>query len=55
MQFRSSSENLRLVERFKMSDRDTIVYAFTATDATSWTDSWTAEVPMRRFDGRLYE
>ena len=55
VQFRGSSEHLRLVERFKMSDRDTIVYAFTATDPTSWTDSWTAEIPMRRFDGRLYE
>lgn len=55
VQFRGASENLRLVERFQRVDRDTIIYRFTATDPTSWTESWTAEVPMRRLDGLLYE
>ena len=55
VQFRGSSENLRLVERFQRVDRDTIIYRVTASDPTSWTDSWTAEVPMRRFDEMLYE
>ena len=54
-QFRGSSENLRLIERFQRVDRDTIRYQVTANDPTSWTDSWTAEVPMRRLDGLLYE
>jgi hypothetical protein len=55
VQFRGASENLRLVERFTRTDRDTITYQFTVSDPTSWTDSWTAEVPMRRLDGLLYE
>ena len=55
VQFRGSSENLRLIERFRRTDRDTIMYEFTASDPTIWTDSWTAEVPMRRFDDLLYE
>jgi hypothetical protein len=54
-QFRGSGENLRLIERFQRVDRDTIRYQVTANDPTSWTDSWTAEVPMRRLDGLLYE
>jgi hypothetical protein len=55
VQFRGASENLRLVERFQRVDRDTIIYRFTASDPTSWAESWTAEVPMRRLDGLLYE
>ena len=55
VQFRGSSENLRLVERFQRVDRDTIIYRFTASDPASWTDSWTAEVPMRHLDEMLYE
>jgi len=55
VQFRGSGEHLRLIERFRRVDRDTITYQFTASDSTSWTDSWMAEVPMRRLDGLLYE
>ncbi len=55
VQFRGASEHLRLVERFRRTDRDTIMYQFTASDPTSWTDSWTAEVPMRRMEELLYE
>ena len=55
VQFRGSGEHLRLIERFRRVDRDTIIYQFTASDSTSWTDSWTAEVPMRRLDELIYE
>jgi len=55
VQFRGSSQDLRLIERFKRIDRDTLMYQVTASDSTSWTDSWTAEVPMRRLDEMLYE
>ena len=55
VQFRGASEQLRLVERFKRIDRDTIMYTFTASDPTSWTDSWTAEIPMRSLNELMYE
>ena len=55
VQFRGSSQNLRLIERFTRTDRDRLIYQVTATDPTSWTDAWTAEVPMRPLEGLLYE
>ncbi len=55
VQFRGASEHLRLIERFRRTDRDTIMYEFTASDPASWTDSWTAEVPMKRLDAQLFE
>jgi hypothetical protein len=32
-----------------------IRYAFTVEDATTWTAPWSAEVPMVRLTGLLYE
>jgi hypothetical protein len=55
VQFRGSTAQLRLVERFVRVDGDTIMYRFTASDPETWTDSWTAEVPMRRMDALIYE
>ncbi len=53
--FTGSSANLHLVERFTRVDEDTLLYEFTATDPTTFTRSWTAQLPMRRADGSLYE
>jgi hypothetical protein len=54
--FRGSSRRaLRLVERFRRDRVDRIMYQFTADDPSAWTAPWTAEVPMRPLDGRLYE
>ena len=53
--FRGSSPNLHLVERFKRTDAGTLVYQFTATDPTTWTKPWTAEIPLRRTDDLIYE
>ena len=50
-----STKDLRLVERFTRVDPDTLEYAFTVDDSTIWTAPWTASVPMRRTDGRLFE
>jgi len=52
---RGSSANLRLVERFRRADPDTLVYEFTVNDPTSWTGPWTAQVRMTRTDEPLYE
>ena len=53
--FRSSSDNLHLIERIQRQDEDTLVYTFTVTDPTTWTAPWTVELPMRRSDLPLFE
>ena len=53
--FRGSGENLRLIERFTRSGPDEILYQFTVEDPASFTRPWSAELPMRRMDERLYE
>ena len=53
--FQGSSESLHVVERFTRVDADTIRYEFTVDDPTSWTSPWSAEIPMVKTDGPLYE
>ena len=53
--FRGSSEALHLVERFRRLDEDTLVYQFTVEDPTTWARPWTAELPMAKIKGPLYE
>jgi hypothetical protein len=53
--FRGSRGALRLVERFKRLDEDTLSYQFTVEDPSTWTAPWTVEVPMVRSDGQVYE
>ena len=49
-------ERLRVVERLRRVDADTIDYQVTVTDPTVWTDPWTASIPMnRRAEGTLFE
>jgi hypothetical protein len=53
--FRGTSEHLRLVERFRRTDADTIDYQFTVEDPASFTRPWTAAVPMTKAEGLIYE
>jgi hypothetical protein len=53
--FRGSSENLRVTERFTRVDADSIRYRFTVEDATTWTRPWTADLPMKRTRGPIFE
>jgi hypothetical protein len=53
--FKGSGESLHLVERFTRAADDTIVYQFTAEDPTTWAKAWTAEIPMTKTDGPVYE
>ena len=53
--FPASSARLRLVERFTRLDMDSLVYEFTVEDDTTWTQAWTAVVPMRRLEAPLFE
>ena len=53
--FRGSTETLRLVERFTRVGPDTVHYEITMADPATWTNSWTALVPMTKTDRALYE
>jgi hypothetical protein len=50
-----STSALRVVERFTRESADKIMYRFTVDDPATWTKPWTAEVPMVKTDGRLFE
>jgi len=52
---RGSSENMRVVERFTRTDADTILYRFTVEDESTWSKPWTAELPMKKTVGPLFE
>ena len=53
--FQGSSDALHVVERFTRIDADTILYEFTVADPTTWTRPWSAEIPMVKAEGPLYE
>jgi len=53
--FRGSSENLHVIERFTRLDENTIDYKFTIDDPTSFTKSWTAELPFNANPSPIYE
>lgn len=53
--FMGSTENLKLVERFTRVAPDRITYEMTMTDPTTWTQPWTAMMPLRQRQERLYE
>jgi hypothetical protein len=50
-----SDERLRVVERFTMTDANTLTYQATIEDATVFVRSWTVELSMNRTAGPLYE
>ena len=53
--FRNSSANLHLVERFRRMSDDVLLYSFTVTDPTTWTQPWSVELPMRSSDLPMFE
>ena len=53
--FRGSAAALRLTERFTRVDGDTILYEFTVDDPGTWTEPWTAEMPLKVSPAPLYE
>ena len=54
-EFRGSSGNLHLVERFTRSGPDALTYEFTVTDPTTWTSPWTVTFPLTRAREPVYE
>jgi len=53
--WQGSTGALHVVERFRRVDANTIHYEFTVDDPTTWTRPWSAEIPMVKTDGPLYE
>ncbi len=53
--FRGASENLKVIERFSRSGRDTILYKFEIDDPTTFTEKWGGEVPFNRTEDLIYE
>ena len=46
---------MHVVERFTRVAADRILYEFTVDDPTSWTSPWSAEIPMVRTEGPMFE
>jgi hypothetical protein len=53
--FQGSSPNMRLIERFTRVADDTILYQFTIDDPATWSRPWSAELPMKKTIGPLFE
>jgi hypothetical protein len=53
--FRGSDENLHLTERLTRVNADTVLYEFTVDDPTAFTKPWTAQIPMMKTNGPLFE
>jgi hypothetical protein len=51
----STSDKMRLIERFTRTDPETILYEFTVDDPAIYTRPWTAQLTMWKSASRLYE
>lgn len=50
-----TSEDKLLIERFTRTDPVTLEYEFTVDDPSTFTDKFTAMIPMAKVDGLIYE
>ena len=53
--FNGSAENLHMIERISRVDANTLGYVVTFEDPTTWTQSWTVDLPMPKTQGEMYE
>lgn len=53
--FRGSSPNMKLTERFRRADANTLIYQFTVNDPETWEIPWTVEIPVTKSQGQLFE
>jgi hypothetical protein len=51
----ANPKTLKITERFKRVDNETIEYSFTVDDPSTWTKPWTAIVPLSSVAGPLFE
>ena len=55
VRFRNSTSAVKVTERFTRVGPDAITYTFTVDDPTTWTRPWTAEMPLLKTQGPIYE
>jgi hypothetical protein len=53
--FQGASENLKVTERFTRTADDTLSYRFTVEDPQTWDRPWTAEAPLAKTEGPIFE
>jgi|RhiMethySRZTD1v2_1073278.scaffolds.fasta_scaffold01008_14 hypothetical protein len=53
--FRNGSENMKVTERFTRVADDAIEYKFTVDDPSTWSKAWSAELPLVKTDGPIFE
>jgi hypothetical protein len=53
--FADSTPNMKLIERITRVGQDTLAYEFTVDDPDTWSSPWTALIPMRRLNNRIFE
>jgi hypothetical protein len=53
--FADSTPNMQLIERITRVGQDTLAYEFTVDDPDTWSSPWTALIPMRRLNNRIFE
>ncbi len=52
---RGAGENLHLTERFTRVGPDTLAYEFTVADPTTFTQPWTAMIPLKKTEDLIFE
>lgn len=53
--WRGSSPNRKVTERFTRISDDAVEYRFTVDDPQTWTQPWTGVYPLAQIEGPLYE
>ena len=53
--FRGASENMKVTERFTRVADDVIDYKFTVEDPATWDRAWTADAPLAKTEGPIFE
>ena len=53
--FMGAGTHLRLVERLRRVDAQTIEYQLTVDDPTTWVRPWTMALPLVKISGLIYE
>jgi hypothetical protein len=52
MAFEGSTKEMKLTERFRRVDKDTIEYRFTVEDPNTWSRPWSAMIPFKNLENQ---